>query len=514
MLNDSNAVCNELKDNNVEYAIRTENLVKVFPGTVALKGVDIKFKKGTVIGLLGKNGSGKSTLVNILGGMLRKSSGTVYYEGKEQNVKTVSDSEDLGFRFISQEPYLMDDLTVAENIAFREKQLKKRFSYVNRSAINDMAKEKLNKIDLAIDAEMQTKFLRVSEKQLVLAVREVLSSGAKVVAFDEVANALSQSEIESVFDLIRKEKENGVTFIYISHEIDEVFSICDSVVVIRDGEVVLEGETSELTSAQLKRAIAGRDVDESEKEVPNLDDQETVLHVDNLCNSKLKNVGFDLRKGEILGVYGLRGAGRTELLKTLYGLMDATEGEVKFNGQDILKMPISKRANIGIGFVPESRIEGCMDCRPIRDNLFISSMKKNLNKIGLIDRNKENKKYAAIKEEFEVKAEGIDSEIGYLSGGNKQKIMFARCRAMNSSLYLVDEGTKGIDIGTKFEIYNLMDKLAQDGDSFIYTSSDLDEICTVSHRILVLYNGEIVAELHKKDFSKELLLHHADGNRQ
>ena len=278
--------------------------------------------------------------------------------------------------------------------------------------------------------------------------------------------------------------------------------------------MVLEGEIEDLTSAQLKRAIAGRDIDETEKKIVEKKDAETVLSIKGVCNSKLKDVSLELKKGEVLGVYGLRGSGRTELLKTIYGLMEATKGSVTFQGKDILKLPISKRADMGIGFVPESRIEGCMDCRPIRDNLFISSMKSNLNKLKLIDRGKENKKYAKIKEEFEVKAESLDSEIGYLSGGNKQKIMFARCRAMNSTLYLVDEGTKGIDIGTKYEIYSLMDDLAKSGDSFIYTSSDLDEICTVSQRIIVLYNGEIVAELQRKEFKKELLLHHADGNRQ
>lgn len=498
-----------------EYAIEVKDLVKAFPGTLALKGINVQFKKGSVIGLLGKNGSGKSTLVNVLSGMQQKTSGTILYDGKEVHIKSVGDSEDLGFRFISQEPYLMDDLTVAENIAFREKQLKRNFSLIDAKEFDQKASEKLAKINLDIDPQIQAKFLTVSEKQLVLVVREALSEGAKVIAFDEVANALSQKEIENVFKLIREEKEKGVTFIYISHEIDEVFSICDSVVVIRDGEVVLVGDTKDLTSDQLKRAIVGRDIDNANagKELAENEEQEIVLKVDNLSNNKLKNISFDLAKGEILGVFGLRGSGRTELLKTIYGLMDADKGTVEYMGRNITNLSVMKRAESGIGFVPEDRFEGCMDCRPIRDNLFMSSMKQNLNRIRLIDRRLENEKFCRIKKEFEVKAEGQDSEVAYLSGGNKQKIMFARCRVMNSALYLVDEGTKGIDVGTKYEIYNLMNKLAEDGDSFIYTSSDLEEICLVAHRIFVLYNGEIVAELPKHEFTKMKLLYYADGNR-
>ena len=497
-----------------EYAIEVKDLVKAFPGTLALKGINVKFKKGTVIGLLGKNGSGKSTLINVLSGMQPKTSGTILYDGKEAHIKSVGDSEELGFRFISQEPYLMDDLTVAENIAFREKHLKRNFSLIDAKEFDQRAREKLAKINLNVDTQIQAKYLTVSEKQLVLAVREVLSEGAKVIAFDEVANALSQKEIESVFKLIREEKENGVTFIYISHEVDEVFSICDSVVVVRDGEVALVGETKDLTSDQLKRAIVGRDIQNCEEMVPVEDsNKEVVLKVQGLSNSKLKNISFDLAKGEVLGVFGLRGSGRTEFLKTIYGLMHADKGRVEYLGRDITILSVMKRAERGIGFVPEDRFEGCMDCRPIRDNLFMSSMKQNLNRIGLIDRRKENDKYEKIKREFEVKAEGQDSEVAYLSGGNKQKIMFARCRVMNSALYLVDEGTKGIDVGTKYEIYNLMKKLAENGNSFIYTSSDLEEICLVSHRIFVLYNGEIVAELPRQEFTKMKLLYYADGNR-
>ncbi len=495
-----------------EFAIEVKDLVKAFPGTLAINGINVQFKRGSVIGLLGKNGSGKSTLVNILSGLLPKTSGEVFYDGREVHIKTVRDSEDLGFRFISQEPYLMDDLSVAENIAFREKHLKKGMALVRQSDFIEEARKKLSVIDLNIDPTLQTKFLKVSEKQMILAVREVLSSGAKVIAFDEVSNALSTKEVEHMFDLIRKEKKKGKTFIYISHEIDEVFKICDSVCVMRDGEVVLEGETKDLTSARLKSAIAGKNIDESAEITHVTQNEEVALKVRALTNVKLKNIDFDLHKGEVLGVYGLRGSGRTELLKTIFGLMPALAGEATYKGKNILKLSPTKRGEMGIGFVPEDRSEGVMDCRPIRDNLFLSASRKFVTRLGLIDYRSENERYMQVKEEFQVKAESIEDEIAYLSGGNKQKIMLARGRAQKNDLYLIDEGTRGIDIGTKYEIYALIDRLAQEGSTFLYTSSDLDEITMIAHRIIILHEGRIVAEIGRSEFSKELLLHYADGN--
>ncbi len=503
-----------MASNDCEYAVGVKKLVKAFPGTIAINGIDVNFKRGTVIGLLGKNGSGKSTLVNILSGMLPKTSGQIFYDGKEVNIKSVADSEDLGFRFISQEPYLMDELSIAENIAFREKELKKGFALIDKSKMFNDAKDKLSAINLDVDPNLQTKFLKVSEKQMLLTIREVLSSGAKVIAFDEVSNALSTKEVEDVFDLIRKEKAKGKTFIYISHEISEVFRICDSVCVMRDGDIVLEDEVSNLTVGDLKKAIAGKDIDESEEITHINSSDETILSIKDVSNAKLDHINIDVKAGEVLGVYGLRGSGRTELLKTVFGLMPAQAGQIIYRDHDITHESVANRAQMGLGFVPEDRAEGCMDCRPIRDNLFLSSGNRYLTKSHMIDKKAESQRYEAVKDEFQVKANDIEDEIAYLSGGNKQKIMFARCRAQNADLFLVDEGTRGIDIGTKYEMYKLIDMLSNEGTTFIYTSSDLDEIALVSHRILVLYEGRIVAELQRNEFSKENLLHYADGNVQ
>ncbi|NLS45424.1 MAG: sugar ABC transporter ATP-binding protein [Firmicutes bacterium] len=502
--------------NNSDYAIYAKDLVKMYPGTLALNRVDFKLKKGQVIGLLGKNGSGKSTLINILAGMIKKTAGDIYYFGKKVDINNVQDSENLGFRFVSQEPYLMDDLSIAENIALREKELKYNFKSVNWEEINKTASKKLKRLNIALDPTIPSRYLKVSEKQLILTIREVLSTGARIVALDEVGAALSKYELETIFDLIREEKKRGMSFIYISHEIDEVFEICDSVIVIRDGEIVLEGDISDLTSMQLKEVIAGRDLKDESEAVSKKEfrPSDVVLKVRDLSNEKLRDISFDVHKGEILGVYGLRGAGRTELLTTLFGLMPADSGTVEFRGKDVLKLTPAERLNEGISFVPEDRSEGVFDCRPIRDNLFMSSLEKNLCKNNLlIDFKQEEKKYYQIKDEFDVMAESIENEIAYLSGGNKQKIMFARCRVAEALLYLIDEGTKGIDIGAKFEIYDLMNELASNGDSFIYTSSDLDEICRISHRIMILYNGAITAILDRDEIRKDLVLHYADGNK-
>lgn len=498
------------------YALEARGIVKVFPGTVALKGVDLKLKKGEVKGLLGKNGSGKSTLINILAGLTKKTSGETYFFGIKENINSVQDSERVGFRFISQEPYLMEDLSIAENIALRENDLHRDFKLINWKSIYQQAQEKLKILGLNADPKIEARYLKVSEKQLLLTLREIFSTGAKIVALDEVGTALSRLEMEKVFELIRQEKQKGCSFIYISHEIDEVFKICDSVLVIRDGEVVLDEEVKNLTSLDLKRAIVGRDVVEKSLETKRGEnEQDIILKVRDLSNEKLKGINFDLLKGEILGVYGLRGSGRTELLKTLFGLMPTEKGSIEFRGENVTNIPPDELVKKGISFVPEDRFEGIFHCRPVRDNLFMSSMRKNLDRLHLlISKRKEEEKFGFIKKELDLKVDGIDAEIDYLSGGNKQKIMFGRCIAADSALFLIDEGTKGIDIGAKYEIYSIMRKMAASGFSFIYTSSDIDEIFIVSDRIMVIYNGRLVNIYKKNNINKEKLLHDADGKQR
>jgi len=504
---------------NGTTVLEARGVVKRYPGTVALKGVDFELKRGEVRGLLGKNGAGKSTLIKILAGLTRKTEGEIAYFGRTEDVHNVQDSETLGFRFISQEPSLMEDLSIAENIALREKELHMGLRLVDWKSIYEDAEKKIGIIGLDIDPKIEVRYLKVAEKQMLLVIREIFSEGARIIALDEVTTALSLEETEKVYGILRKKKEEGQSFIYVSHEIDEIFQICDYATVFRDGEVVLNERIGNLSPDDLKKAIVGREIRVIRRKASGEGSEKkdrVVLEVENVCNMKLKNLRFDLYRGEILGVYGLRGSGRTELLKTIYGLLPVEKGSIVFNGEDISHYSPSQMIQKGIGFVPEDRVEGLFFGRPTSENLLMTTStatKKVHGKTGLfINAHVERKLFGEVSGKFDIQAHSPSAEIDYLSGGNKQKVMFGRSFASESRVYLIDEGTKGIDIGAKQEIYRIMGELSAQGCSMIFTSSDLEEIITVSDRIMVMYEGSIVCIIERKDFSKERLLHYADSS--
>jgi ribose transport system ATP-binding protein len=498
--------------------LEARGIVKRYPGTIALKGVNFELRQGEIRGLLGKNGAGKSTLIKILAGLTRKTNGEIAYFGMQTDVHNVQDSENLGFRFISQEPSLMEDLSIAENIALREKELHRGFRVVDWKSIYDDAEKKLDIIGLEVDPKIEVRYLKVAEKQMLLVIREIFSEGAKIIALDEVTTALSLEETEKVYEILRKKKQEGQSFIYVSHEIDEIFQICDYATVFRDGKVVLNERIEDLTPDALKKAIVGREIQvihRDEEELLKKKEKRVILSLEGVSNSKLKNIEFDLHEGEIFGVYGLRGSGRTELLKTIYGLLPTEKGSIVFDGEDISHYSPSQLIQKGIGFVPEDRGEGLFFGRPAAENLLMTastSTKKVHGRLKLfLNAHIERQLFDEVSKKFEIQAHSPAAEIDYLSGGNKQKVMFGRSLASESRLYLIDEGTKGIDIGAKQEIYKIMAELSATGCSIIFTSSDLEEIITVCERILVMYEGNMVCILERKDFSKERLLHYADS---
>jgi ABC-type sugar transport system ATPase subunit len=379
------------------------------------------------------------------------------------------------------------------------------------------AEEKLSILGLEVDPKVEVCYLKVAEKQMLLLIREIFSTGSSIIALDEATTALSLDETEKVYSILRKRKEEGQSFIYVSHEIDEVFKICDYATVLRDGKVVLDERIENLTPADLKKAIAGREIKATHYRMFEAKDkkQEVVLSVQNVSNSKLNRVEFELYKGEILGVYGLRGSGRTELLKTIYGLLPVEEGSILFKGLQIKNISPTLLIQKGISFVPEDRTEGLFFGRPVVENLLMTAVtatKKTRGKSGLfISAKKERCLFEDISQNLEINTPSPGAEIDYLSGGNKQKVIFGRSIACEPEIYLVDEGTKGIDIGAKNEIYKIVGNLAEQGCSVVFTSSDLDEICNISDRIMVLYEGSVVNILSKQEITKEKLLHYADG---
>lgn len=503
----------------MEYAIEARNIVKRYPGTIALKGVNFKLRKGEIRGLLGKNGAGKSTLINILAGLTRQTSGETYFFGRKAEIHSVLDSENLGFRFISQEPALMEDLSIAENIALRERNLIRGLKFIPWKKLYEDARKRLDILGMTVDPGVEVRYLSVAEKQMLLFLREIFSTGSSIVALDEVTTALTAEEAQKIYQILRRQKAQGQSFIYVSHEINEIFEVCDSATVFRDGEVVLNEEIDRISADDLKKAIVGREmtVVEGDSKAASLSrtKKPLILQVDRLANEKLKEISFELYEGEVMGVYGLRGSGRTELLKTLYGLIPASAGSVRFKDRNILGLSPSQLIGLGIGFVPEDREEGLLFGRPVGENLLITAATAT-NKTRqafkwLISGPRESQLFRDLVQKFEIKTPSASAEIDYLSGGNKQKVMFGRNVASDAQLFLIDEGTKGIDIGAKQEIYQIIHKLSEQGCSMLYVSSDLDEICAVSDRIMILYGGRIVRILEKNEITKERLQHYADG---
>lgn len=503
-------------EKNDKIILEAKNIVKKYPGIVALKGVDFTLKKGEVRGLVGKNGAGKSTLIKIISGLETPTEGDLFLFGKKRRIRSVHDSESLGFRFVSQEPALMEDLTVAENIAFREQELKKGIGVVDWNKIYEDAKEKIALGGFELDPEVEVWHLSISEKQILLLIREIFSHGAKILALDEVTTSLTDEEKRKVYDLIRNRKEKGHSFIYVSHEIGEIFDICDSVTVFRDGNVVLSEKTENLTPEKLRDAICGKELERELTEAASIrkkQEGEKVLILDSVTNKKLKNVSFDTFKGEILGVYGLRGSGKTELLKTIFGLMPVDEGKILFKGENIENTDPSLLISKGIGFAPEDRVEGLFYNRPTWENVVISSLKKYIERLGIfLNEKKEKEEFRKIVDTLNIIVPGPEIDVLYLSGGNQQKVMLGRCFATDSNLYLFDEVTKGIDVGAKAEIYRIIERLASEGNTVIFTSSDMEEVINVTDRILTLYKGRVTGIINSEKATKRLLLEYAEKN--
>lgn len=491
--------------------LKMENIIKRFPGTVALKGVDFELKKGEIRGLLGKNGAGKSTIVKILAGLEKETKGDIYFFGRRVNINNVQDSEGMGFRFVSQEPVLMEDLSVAENLAFREKDLKEPFGIVNWKGIYQKAGEKLTTFGFELDPKLEVKYLTTSEKQILLTLREIFSTGAKIIALDEVTTSLSTAEREKLYKILRHEAQNGKSFIYISHEIDEIFSICNVVTVLKNGKVVLKDKVKNVKTYDLKKAIVGEEIREASVG-DHRRSEEKILSVKNVSNEKLTELSFDLHKDEILGVYGLRGSGRTELLETIFGLLPVKKGRIIYQGKGIENDIPSQLISKGIGLVGEDRDKGLFFIRPLSENIVISSLKKLCGKFGLfIRKGKEREMAKDSVRKLDIDAFSLMTEVTYLSGGNKQKVMIGRCLAANSNLYLFDEVSKGIDVEAKEEIYKIIKDLASCGRSVIFTTSDIDEMVRVPDRVMILYKGRIMQIVSREEVTKEKLLKYANG---
>jgi ABC-type sugar transport system ATPase subunit len=486
--------------------LEMKKITKEFPGVKALDSVSFSVTAGEVHCLVGANGAGKSTLMKVLTGVYQKDEGEIFFEGKKVEISGPAHSKAIGISIIYQELSLIEHLSVTENI-FLGNYLKPKFGVISWNKLHDEAKNILNGFGINISVQKKIADLSAGHKQIVELAKAV-ACNARLIIMDEPSTTLSENEVETLFRVINDLKEQGITIIYISHKLEELYKIGNRVTVMRDGIYVATKYLNEITQDDLVELIIGHKV---EKKKGKLSENkfEEFLHVNSISNQKLRNISFTLGKGEILGLYGLVGSGRTEVLKALYGIDSFHEGSISIHG---LKQKINKPSNaikLGMGLVPENRkTEGALLHLSVMENSIISSLSK-LSKYTILRKDKATEVVKEKIRALSIKTPSVDTIMGNLSGGNQQKVIISRWLIRESNILLFDEPTQGIDVGTKEEIYRIMRELAQQGKGIIVVSSEINELLDVCNRILVMYSGSIIGEFDDPQTQKEEILHYS-----
>ena len=489
--------------------LKLKNITKEFPGVVALNNINFGLMKGEVHVLLGENGAGKSTLVKVLSGAYSKDSGEIYLNGVKIEIKNPKHAQQLGIGIIYQELNLIPHLTVAENIFLGSEYLNS-FGLINNKKIYEETKKLLDELNVHINPDSLVSTLGTAQQQMVEIAR-ALSLNSQILIMDEPTSSLTKNEIHQLFQTIRKLKQKGVAIIYISHRLEEIFEIGDRVTILRDGNYVATKLIDETDQNELVKMMVNRDLkDHYPKRRAGAGKE--LLRVNNLSTKDLlKNISFRLNSGEILGIYGLLGSGRTELARVIFGADTYETCEIYLNERLIKINSPSKAIKEGIGFLTEDRkTQGLILDICIKHNISITTLNE-FSKFGFIDGKNEEQVSEKYISDLKIKTTGSDQIVRFLSGGNQQKVVFAKWLNSGANIYIFDEPTRGIDVGAKQEIYELMNKLTEDGSGIMMISSELPEILGMSDRVLVMHNGEISADLENKNLTQEELLNYAVG---
>lgn len=494
----------------VEPLLKMEHISKSFPGVKALSDVQVDLRHGEVLALVGENGAGKSTLMKILTGIYQKDEGMITLEGNEINVTSPKQAQELGISIIHQELNLMKDLTVAENI-FIGREPKGAFNLlVDDKKLNNQAKELFEKLNIDLDPKTKVQNLTVAKQQMV-EIAKALSFNSKILIMDEPTTALTEIEIEALFEIINSLREKGVGIIYISHRMDELKRITDRITIMRDGTYIDTLITAETEMSKVIQLMVGRHVYIESK--PNIaaGEKETVLQMNNISTKALlKDVSFELKKGEILGFAGLMGAGRTEVARVLFGADPATTGTINLHGNEVKIKSPAAAVKHGIGYLSEDRKQfGLLVSMDVKSNIALSTIKDYQSKALFVSDSKIKKIAAKYVEQLKIKTPSVDQQIRLLSGGNQQKVVIAKWLQRDCDILIFDEPTRGIDVGAKGEIYKLLDELAASGKSIIMISSELPEILRMSHRIVVMAEGKITGVLSSEEATQEKIMEYA-----
>lgn len=489
---------------NNEIVLKMEGITKEFPGVRALDNVSFQIRQGTVHALIGENGAGKSTLIKILAGIHMPDGGRILIDGMEKRFKSPKEAQDAGISVVHQEIKLAETLTVAENI-FLGRLLYTHLGLVDWKGMYQESKKMIENLGMDIAVDTPVERLTVAKKQIV-EICKAIHMKSKILIMDEPSATLTEKELKVLFRIVRQLRKKGYTIIYISHRLDEIFDLADDITVLRDGRHIYTGTIGSVTREELISLMVGREMgNEFPKETYPIGD--TLLEVSHLSTKGfLKDISFRVKKGEVLGISGLVGAGRTELARAILGIDRLESGEVLFKGEKGNWKSFRKSICAGLGLVPEDRkLQGLVQIFSVKENICMVAADKVIESGIIRDRKKEEygRKYISM---LNIATPSTETEVQYLSGGNQQKVVIAKWLMQDSELLFLDEPTRGIDVGAKVEIYKIINELVKKGKTIIMISSEMPELLGMCDRILVMHEGRLAGELSREEASQEKIM--------
>ena len=491
--------------------IAMRGIHKAFGANRVLRGVDFELHEGEVHALMGENGAGKSTLMNILTGLHKKDQGQILIDGKETYFQNPKEAEQNGITFIHQELNVWPEMTVLENL-FIGKELKTPLGFLKTKEMKALANKQFEKLAVTIPLDQEAGLCSVGQQQMI-EIAKALMTNAKVIIMDEPTAALTEREIQKLFDVINALRKQGVSIVYISHRMEEIFAICDSITVMRDGQTVDKKPIPETSFDDVVRKMVGRELTDRfpARTSPKGD---VVFEAKGLeRKGAFQDVHFSVRSGEIVGVAGLMGAGRTEIMRAIFGLDPLEKGEIILNGKRVSITKPDQAIKLGLGFITEDRkTEGLVLDFSIRENIALPSL-FSFSPKGFIEQKSEQQFVDLLIKRLTIKTESSETSAGNLSGGNQQKVVIAKWIGIGPKVLILDEPTRGVDVGAKREIYQLMNELTDRGVAIIMVSSELPEVLGMSDRILVVHEGKITGELTSEEATQEKIMTFATGGQ-
>lgn len=495
-----------------EYVLQLQHIRKEYPGVVALKDVTLELKKGEILALIGENGAGKSTLIKCCSGAVIPTSGKIIVNGKEYSSMTPQLAAENGIAIIYQEFNNVKELSAAENL-FLGRPIRKGIM-IDKAAMEREAAKAFEQLHIKIDPKALMKNLTVGYQQMV-EIAKAIQQNAKILIMDEPSAPLTSAEVESMFEVVERLRKEGVSIIYISHRLEEIYRLSDRIVVLRDGEYIKTLITEDSHVQELIKLMVGRELTQSYPPRGDcIDKNEVILELKNVTGNGDKNISLKVHKGEILGLGGLVGAGRTELAQMIFGAAKKHGGQIYFKGQEINPKSPREAIDVGIALVPEDRKRhGALLGVSIKDNINMPIYQRN-STLSVINSKVEKETAEKYEKSMAIKTPSLNQLVKNLSGGNQQKVILAKWLAADAELIIVDEPTRGIDVGAKYEIYKLMNELVEkEGKAIIMISSEMEELMGMSDRIIVLSEGSMTGSLDKSEFSQETIMAYASAAR-